>query len=349
MHSHGLSLSEFTAEYTENEKDRLILIEVFKPGTRELIGFIRFAYDQEGLSIEGGLKIANLNASLQGLQLCSGESTKSGDDNQTGQFGYGMKLSALVFRRSGYKYCIESTGFRWNFIYQRGELACELSRIPDARLSKMQNKARGRPRITASHPWEDVCVIIGAPGRTRDIRGKPMKGERIRVDDFKEWLKVTLDINPPQKVTRTSKGYIIRDAAYQGRLYHQGLFLPGDGTNKYQYQYGYNFLTGTMGMERTKIHDSEESLSVAAVWAAAIREDTSTNSEVLVEYTHLLLHSLNRVGDVMLDKRRNSLKKDIAKKVWAQMLRLNQDDTGRKAFYYVAKGNDVCTSPSYGL
>ena len=131
MHSHGLSLSEFTAEYTENEKDRLILIEVFKPGTRELIGFIRFAYDQEGLSIEGGLKIANLNASLQGLQLCSGESTKSGDDNQTGQFGYGMKLSALVFRRAGYKYCIESTGFRWNFIGENWPANCRAFRMQD--------------------------------------------------------------------------------------------------------------------------------------------------------------------------------------------------------------------------
>jgi hypothetical protein len=339
MRSHGLSLSEFTTEYTEKEKARLILIEVFKPGTRELIGFIRFAYDREGLSIGGGLKIANFNASLQGHLLRTGETTKSKDAGQTGQFGEGMKLSALVFRRAGYKYCIESTGFRWDFIYQKRELACKVLRIPDKRLRKMQKNAGNGPRIAASHPWEDVCVIIGAPGRTHNIRGDPLKGERIHVDDFKKWLKVTLDINPPQKVIRTSKGYLIRDPTNQGLLYLQGLLFLRGGTCLNLYQYSYNFLTGNMTRDRTSLSGAgEESTRVAEIWAAAIREADSEDSGLLAEYTQLILKSLNKVGDVTLD----TLQDDVAHKVWAQLLRINHDQDGRKPFYYVANGKDVC-------
>ena len=340
MRSYGLGLSEFTTEYTENEKDRLILIEVFKPGTRELIGFIRFAYDREGLSIGGGLKIANFNASLHGRTLRTGGTSKLNDRGQTGQFGEGMKLSALVFRRAGYKYCIESTGFRWDFTYSERELVCKLSRFPDERLSKMRRNASNQPRIAASHPWEDVCVIIGAPGRTHNIRGEPMKGERIRVDDFKMWLKVALDINPPRKVIRTSKGWLIRDPTYQGLLYLQGLIFPRGGMCPKLYQYGYNFLAGKTTRDRTSLSSPEEERTrVADIWAAAIREADSEDSELLTEYTQLILKSLNEIGDVTLD----TLQDDIARKVWAQMLLMNHGPDGRKPFYYVANGKDVRT------
>ncbi|KAH6618974.1 hypothetical protein C7974DRAFT_317813, partial [Boeremia exigua] len=154
------ALSEFTTEYTEHQ--RTILIRAFTPGTAKLLGFIRFAYDREGFSIGGGLKIANFNASLQGSMLRTGGTTKHEGSGQTGQFGEGLKLSALVFRRLGYKFHIESTGFKWNFIYQQHELACKLSRIPDMKLKVGQDSTRGLARTTDAHAWEDVCVVIGA-------------------------------------------------------------------------------------------------------------------------------------------------------------------------------------------
>lgn len=165
------------------------------------------------------MKIANFGASLQGYTLRTGGTNKVGDDEQTGQFGEGMKLSALVFRRQGYKFHIESTGFKWDFTYQQSELACKLARISAQRLEGMKKKIQGKSRTTEAHPWEDVCVVIGTPGRIRDIHGLPLKDSRIKVDDFKIWLKVTLDINPPQKIIRTLQGDLIRDPHYQGRLY----------------------------------------------------------------------------------------------------------------------------------
>ena len=110
MRSHKLSLSKFTTQYTE--KERLILVQVFKSGTTELLGLISFAYDREGLSIEGRLKIVNFNTRLQGSALRTGGTTKSKDTGRMGQFDEGMKLSALVFRRSGCKFFTESTGLK---------------------------------------------------------------------------------------------------------------------------------------------------------------------------------------------------------------------------------------------
>lgn len=249
MRSHDMSLADFATKYTE--KDRLILIQVYKPGTKELLGFIRFAYDCNGLSTGGGLKIANFNASPQGYTLRTGGTAKVGDDGQTGQFGEGMKLSALVFRREGYKFYIESTGFKWDFTYQQSELACKLSRMSAEKLNPMIKKTQGRPRTTEAHPWGDVCVVIGAPGRSRDIDGLSQKGKRIRVDDFKRWLQVTLDINPPQKMIRTSQGDLIRDPHYQGRLYLKRLGFPGAGASLRLYQYGYNFVAVKTTRDRT--------------------------------------------------------------------------------------------------
>lgn len=340
MRSHNVQLSDFTTEYTE--KDRLILIEAFKPGTAELLGFIRFAYDRDGFSIGGGLKIANFNASLQGYTLRTGGTTKSGDGRQTGQFGEGMKLSALVFRRSGYKFHIESTGFKWDFTYQQRELVCKLSRISEERLNGLARNARGLPRTAEAHPWEDVCVVIGAPGKTRDISGQPARGKRIHVIDFREWLKVTLDIKPPTAMIKTSKGYLIREPSYSGQLYLQGLLFPSGATIPQPYQFGYNFLTGSTTRDRTSLAGSnEEGQKVADIWAAAILEDESNNSVILTEYTQLVLNSLNNIGDVMLSKQRNTLRREIAQKVWRQMLSINKGQNDRNAFYYVAKGKDV--------
>lgn len=340
LRSHQMRLSEFTTEYTETE--RLVLIQVYRPGTKQLLGFIRFGYDQDGYSTGGGLKIANFGASLQGYTLRTGGTTKVGDDQQTGQFGEGMKLSAVVPRRQGYKFHIESTGFKRDFVYQQSELACKLSRMSAQKLESMMRKTQGRPRTTEAHLWEDVCVIIGAPGRTRDIHGLPRKGDRVKTEDFKMWLKVTLDINPPQKIIHTSQGDLIRDPHYQGRLYLKGLSFPRGGTSSMLYRYGYNFANGKTSRDRTSLSNAnEESRRVSDIWAAAILEDTSGNSEILAEYTQLLLNKLNKAGDVMLCRDRNTLREEVAEQVWAHMLTINPGKDGRKAFYYVENGKEI--------
>ena len=151
LRSFQLPLSEFKTTYTE--KKRVISITVQHPVTSNLLGFIRFQFDKDGYCV-GGLKMANFKATLPYDALGTGVTSKAHDSGQTGQHGEGMKLSALVFRRKNLNFRIESGGFKWNFIYKKGELACRLSRMPEKTLSKLKLKAQGQPRTEIAHPWE---------------------------------------------------------------------------------------------------------------------------------------------------------------------------------------------------
>ena len=326
--------------YTEAK--RVILVAVHAPNTEKLFGFIRFQYDKDGYSV-GGLRLVNFNATLELCDLGTGSTTKARDSGQTGQHGEGMKLSALVFRRNNYNFRIESGEFKWLFVFKRGKLSCCLSRMGDKTLDKLKLKEMGQPRTPIARPWEDVSVVIGAPGAGRTADGFKVQGDRVHVDDFKEWLKVTLDINPPRKMIRTSQGDLIRDPIYQERLYLRGLLLPSGGTSGKGYAYGYNFIDGSTTRDRDSLkHPGEESRRIAAIWAAAMRADDSEDSDITAEYTSLLLNSLNRKGDTMLSCDSNCLPEDIARMVWRKMLVMNKDSQGRPAFYYSAmEGKDV--------
>jgi hypothetical protein len=338
LRSFALDRSHFRPTY--KEENRRILIEAHHPDTEELLGFIKFAYDKDGYCV-GGLKIVNFEATLKFRNLGTGATTKAHDDGQTGQHGDGMKLSALVYRRNNYNVHYESGKFKWRFLYRKGSLACSLSRINDESLKKMKKEARGQPRTHhCHHPWEDVCLVVAAPGRTRDVYGFSTPAKRLSVADFRHWITVTLDINPPKDIIRTSHGDLIRDPEYQGRMYLHGLLLPRGGTNGDKYVYGYNFVAGSTSSDRDALSGTgEEREGISAIWSAAIRADESGDSELVSNYTHLLLESINKMGDVMMHKHNGIgrlMPSDIAGKVWTKMLTLNKDDDGRTAFYYSA-------------
>jgi hypothetical protein len=194
LRSANLDLSEFRPQYSETK--RLIQITVPHPDTQELLDFISFKRDKDGYCV-GDIHMVNFNATLRYNDLDTGATTKYRDSKQTGQHGDGMKIAAVVFRRENYNYRIESACFRWKFLFKRGKLSCSLSRINEESLDKLRKKAHGQPRTAVAHPWEDVCVVIGAPGEARTGNGDVVKGNRPYIDHFKEWLKITLDINPP--------------------------------------------------------------------------------------------------------------------------------------------------------
>ncbi|CBX93518.1 predicted protein [Plenodomus lingam JN3] len=136
-------------------------VEVHAPKTTDLLGFIEFKYDKTGYC-DGGLKMANFDATLHYHHLAMGETTKARDKGQTRQHGGGMKLSALVFRREGYSFRIESGSFRWNSIFKKGELACQLTRMGNKNLAKLKITTSGQPKTTIAYPWKDVCQSIAA-------------------------------------------------------------------------------------------------------------------------------------------------------------------------------------------
>jgi hypothetical protein len=218
-----IDLSQFHTEIEEVE--RVILIKAINVRTNKMVGFIRFQYDKDGNSV-GGLKVANFNAALPYSSLGTGATSKARASGQTGQHGEGMKLSALVFRRNNYNFHIESGDFRWKFIFKRGELACQLRRMGAAKLKIFEEKAERKPRTDVSHPKRDVCAVIGAPGSARTANNQTSKGRPVSLIDFRRMLQVTLDIDPPRKMIRTSAGGLIRDPIYQGKMYLRGLLLP---------------------------------------------------------------------------------------------------------------------------
>lgn len=157
-------------------------------------------------------------------------------------------------------------------------------------------------------------------------------------------LKVTLDINPPDMIIRTPHGDLIRDPTYQGKMYLRQLLLPSGGARGKAYQYGYNFLNGAIDRDRESLNDpKEESEQIAATWASGIRADDSEDSDLLTEYTDLIVNSLTKKGDAMLSVEANCLLEDIANKVWGRMKTMNQDlQLRRPPFYYSAtEGKDV--------
>ncbi|KAI8934992.1 hypothetical protein NX059_008658 [Plenodomus lindquistii] len=336
LRSFKLKLWQFKTIYSDDTKKRRVLIEARNPDTTDLLGFIEFKYDKERYCV-GGLKMANFKATLQYNNLGTGGTTKAADKNQTGQHGEGLKLSALVFRRNHYNFRIESGSFKWSFIFKKGELACQLSRMSDKKLRELKSKRRGPSELFTAHPWEDVCVIIAAPGKARTARGQPEQSAKLHVDDFKKWLKVTLDIDPPVNMVSTSKGDLIRDPLYRSKIYLHGLLLPSGGIKGPNYAYGYNLKEGHTNRDRDSLAGAgEESKSITAIWASAIRSDEETRSDLVTEYTMLLLNSLNKKGDVMLSSSGDGLDKDIAQQVWDEM-RTKKDLRGRSRFYYQAE------------
>jgi hypothetical protein len=177
----------------------------------------------------------------------------------------------------------------------------------------------------------------------RNANNDKVQGGRLHLYQFTEMLKVTLHINPPANIIRTKHGDLIRDPEYQGRMYLRGLLLPGGGVSGKPYAYGYNFVDGTTTRDRDALTVSgEESSKINPVWATVIRENESEDSGLLREYRELLLQSLNKKGDVILDSDSNCFDKDIAQKVWAIMLTMNGGEHGQTAFYHSAiEGKDV--------
>ncbi|KAH7090748.1 hypothetical protein FB567DRAFT_546909 [Paraphoma chrysanthemicola] len=308
LRSCKLTLSQFHT--VTEEKGRLILVKAFERDGTRLLGFIRFQYDKNGESIGGGLKIANFNATLPFRSLGTGATSKHADNEQTGQHGEGMKLGALCFRRLGYNIRIESGNFKWNFMFKKGELACGLRRMTDPIIAKLRQKDSGQLRTEIDRPWET----------------------------FRKMLTVTLDVNTPEAMLRTKHGDLIKDSAFQSKMYLRGLLLPSGGKRGQNYVYGYNFVDGNTTRDREAILGADaESEKIAAIWASAIRADDSPNADIAAEYTDLLLNSLNHKGDVVLDSELGTnLDKEIAGIVWKKMLSKNCDQQGRTAFYYSA-------------
>ena len=286
LRSFDVKMSDFKVE--KIEESNLIRFRALHPRTEELMGYIHFAH-RDGVSREG-LEIVNFKASLEYFNLMRGGGTKANDHNQFGQFGEGLKLAALVFRRAGYTCGIESSQFQWDFRYHDGELAVWIERIMDLEVAKRAPEAARLSQPETPHPCEDVRVTIGKmKGDKLSIYGLPVELKPVSLNDFRKWIEVSLDLAPPDRfLARNRHGDIMErermwPRPHQSRyvMYLEGLSLRNiiTAVNEGGHMYAYNLRrTRDIGNnvkvdQGMRIHESCLSITIPYIWAAGIVED----------------------------------------------------------------------------
>jgi hypothetical protein len=316
--------NQLVMEKTEEGRD--ILIRAYHPQSRDLLGYIRYKSDRG--TEDGVVELTNFHARLQLWHLTMGGTSKARNKNQAGEHGEGLDIAGLVLCRSENNYgCrMVSGGYRWNFTWATNKrLVTKLSRCNRDNMKKEREEAEGKPRTTKSQAWNDVSVFIGG-------RRKNGKGKKVPLVLFREWLKMTIDIDSPQARTRTPRGDLITDPEYSNKLYLRGLLLPQGSTVGRPLRYGYNFLQGETGRDREGLKGANsQNLQVTAIWAAALSA-AGPNSELLAAYTELLLDwESYKYADVMMDTRYQYLDAGTATMVWNYMRKMTPE---KPPFYH---------------
>jgi len=63
----------------------------------------------------------------------------------------------------------------------------------------------------------DILVLIAKSRKN---------GVKIDLKDFREWLKVTIDVNSPSDIVHTAYSNLIIDHSFADKMYLKGLLLP---------------------------------------------------------------------------------------------------------------------------
>jgi hypothetical protein len=297
------------------------VIEARHHQTQVLLGFIRFQ--------DGVLEFTNFNSQLSRQALDRGVTSKRNNTETAGTHGEGFKVASLVMARRGYRVQFEASSYYWTFKFggcDEDHLYCLLSPMADTKLKRLMDANQkkvltGAARELQSHIWEDVSVKIGL------IRGI---GKKINKDDFLNWVKVSLDLDPPSDMILTRNGCLILDKKFGGNLYLKGLLLEGKTTEK-PFRFGYNLFQGYVNRDRERLsRPAEEAKVLAEIWADAIqlRERDTIDSYValLQEDKAVDVHGVE-----------NYISEFTARKIWQCLL---QRDPQRNCFYHDSRNGD---------
>lgn len=274
IESAGLELEHLDINLERKEKETLVTIRAKpRPASRavpsvdstELLGFILFKYDDKNLGV---VQVANFKAKLREKHLTMGVTSKVGKSDQAGQHGEGLKLAALIFRRSPQNYSVRcTTSSRYlNFqLDHRRSLVCTVMKPDYKNLVKLKEreiarKRDGLPREAKANMWEDVMWEIGA---VRPIDGGK-KTARVPQQEFGNWLNMTLDIAAPTRVIQTPHGSLILDEKYAGRVCLSNLQLLNASACDLPYKYGYSLKEGRTNRDRESMSSARKEAHVIA-------------------------------------------------------------------------------------
>jgi hypothetical protein len=283
-----------------------------------------------------------------------------------GTHGEGYKIGALVMTVAGYNVRYEADSWIRNFNLPDktpDELYCRLNPIALNKLDRLKadfraNINKGCSRQLKANPWEDVCLKIGKYGKKGKLVPKGLSFSRFLnistsssyilhfpslsepmltvispVEDFLEWIKVSLDLHRPSKMLRTRDGNLILDEKFSGKIYLKGLLMD-DASSAKPFKYGYNFFHGEVNRDRERLRNSkEEARMLGRIWVEAIQLDETATLPQLVD----MLQSSILYADV--DRIEENIPMVTAKKIWQHLL--GQDATGKRFYYNVEDGGKV--------
>jgi hypothetical protein len=299
---------------------------------QELLGFV--SYSQK----TGNVQLTNFKAQLIRGNLNIGSSTKRDNKDLAGAHGEGFKVAAHVMTKNGYRVRYQASKFYWKFRYTKAEpeaLHCDLSPIADSVIQGAMEKhnlelAQGLKRGPTANCWEDVTVEIGMVGNV---------GSKVELAKFRDWLKSSLDLNPPKNPVITKFGTLILDPEYHGRVYLKGLLLGGPPQPKTQgdasdalpvdkARFGYNIFYGETGRDREHLTGSTEIYHFGRIWVYAISVSPAETMKLFID----MLREPDLCADVRESKR--YMTKEAAKLIWHH---LRRDDRNHKNFYHDSK------------
>lgn len=290
-----LAQSQFKPQYSRDDEKRRIEITVRHPtqsdpddqSVKKLLGYIIFNWDHKG---EGWMEMCNFQAYLYEDNFDFGGTTKNRDRNQAGQHGEGFKIGALVFRRLPYNHSVRvmASDRRMDFKFnKKGKLDVSVSKpmnkIKDEQMTFFEDLSdKGQARPPKPRIYEDVTWQVGIPRTVTNKFKVKQQTSKIKLDDFLKWLKVTLDINPPNdfltaadgtrraNVVYTPFGDLILDPEHQGKIYVFGLLLSESADSGAGLKCGYNYANAETDRDRKLVTSAkEQDRKLVRIWSYA--------------------------------------------------------------------------------
>jgi hypothetical protein len=309
-----------------------------KKESKRLLGFIRYSKK------DGSLQLTNFRSHLTRAALGLGFTTKRKKVNLAGTHGEGFKVASLVMVNKGYQVRIEASRFYWKFRYFSNNpynLYCELSAASEKKIEKdmekqRKDRAKGVPRGLTANIWEDVTVKIGKVYRPWS------ESASIALEEFQSWLMVSLDLERPSDIIKTSRGCLILDPSFQGRIYLRALLLEINNplaVRKRKFRFAYNLLNGRVNRDRQSLSSAaEEAQEFARIWKEAIEKSSENTLKNYIE----LLREDDRWADV--SRAKDFIDEVTAKAIWQYLLK---DDPRRRRFYYDHKSGEHVSSQKH--
>jgi len=304
--------------------------EARHPDTGNLLGYIR--YEEKA----GKLELVNFGAGLPLSSLDVGYTTKMHNPKLAGCHGEGFKIAALVMLREGYAVHIEASNHYWNFHWggsDRNQLYCGISAPQDHVLETQRNEynkmVQGAcPRKKKAYICADVKFTIGVHFRN---------GKKISAKDFEEWIKIPLDLTPPDRIIHTSKGRLILDPDYSNRLYLKGLLLECARTSR-EYKFGYDLNNGDVNRDRQWMRDPGVVASnLTTIWEEAAEDDETTTMAA-----YIAMHQ-DTVKWADVDLAENYITQTFAQKIWQFLCMENSE--GELFYHDSHQGDSVGALP----